>query len=449
MKIRTLLAVLVLSVASLFGQPQTQFQSQVLNNTGDQITITNNLNSTNASFGYVIQGSPSTISLVINGCPSSGACTTLDTYTAVFNTTRTPTISSTYAFFTVTGSWTGGTSVSVTVNSTLSVPAASGSSPLTTKGDLYTFSTVNARLGAGTNGQCLTAQSGQTTGLLWASCGGGAPTGTGFVHITGGAQDAASKLVNLTASTDVAANQGTTTTLLHGNAAGQAAFTGVDLINDVLANQGTTTTVLHGNAAGQPSFGAIVLTTDVSGILPMANGGAANASTAGQGYFFGYTIYLPSATQTTAGDFQSANRVYVYQFVVPFQVTVRKVSINIGTGLAGSHVNVGLYNNSGSKLIDSGAFDTSVTGVLTATLGSPVVIPAGVYYQAQSSDSTSASLIPTTGPNPASISGPFLNASVSRIGRAANATSAGVLPATLGALTNDTFSFPLVTFFEP
>jgi hypothetical protein len=42
-----------------------------------------------------------------------------------------------------------------------------------------------------------------------------------------------------------------------------------------------------------------------------------------------------------------------------------------------------------------------------------------------------------------------MNASVSRIAHVANATSAGVLPATLGALTNDTFSFPLITFFEP
>jgi hypothetical protein len=34
------------------------------------------------------------------------------------------------------------------------------------------------------------------------------------------------------------------------------------------ANQGTTTTVLHGNAAGAPSWGAINLSTDVTGTLP-------------------------------------------------------------------------------------------------------------------------------------------------------------------------------------
>jgi len=40
-----------------------------------------------------------------------------------------------------------------------------------------------------------------------------------------------------------------------------------------IVNQGTTTTVLHGNAAGNASFGAVSLTADVSGVLPADNGG--------------------------------------------------------------------------------------------------------------------------------------------------------------------------------
>jgi len=52
-------------------------------------------------------------------------------------------------------------------------------------------------------------------------------------------------------------NQGTTTTLLHGNAAGNPSFAGVNLINDASANQGTVNQLLHGNAAGQPSFSAV------------------------------------------------------------------------------------------------------------------------------------------------------------------------------------------------
>jgi len=56
----------------------------------------------------------------------------------------------------------------------------------------------------------------------------------------------------------------------------------------VLGSLGTTTTVLHGNAAGAPTFGAVSLTADVSGILPVANGG--------NGLGAGYTVAtLPAA----------------------------------------------------------------------------------------------------------------------------------------------------------
>ena len=56
--------------------------------------------------------------------------------------------------------------------------AAKLTSPLTTKGDILGFSTVNARLPVGTNGQVITADSTQALGIKWA-----APTASGATVI--------------------------------------------------------------------------------------------------------------------------------------------------------------------------------------------------------------------------------------------------------------------------
>ncbi len=48
----------------------------------------------------------------------------------------------------------------------------------------------------------------------------------------------------------------------------------------VQGSAGTATTVLHGNASGSPSYGAVSLTADVSGVLPLANGGTNKNMTA-------------------------------------------------------------------------------------------------------------------------------------------------------------------------
>lgn len=60
------------------------------------------------------------------------------------------------------------------------VTGGSGSSPLTTKGDLYGYSTGDARIPVGTDGQVLTADSAQALGVKWSTV-----AGSGTVTTTG------------------------------------------------------------------------------------------------------------------------------------------------------------------------------------------------------------------------------------------------------------------------
>jgi hypothetical protein len=110
--------------------------------------------------------------------------------------------------------------------------------PMTTAGDIIVGGVAGAptRLGLGTIGYVLTVGSG---GIIdWEAT---AATGGTVTHTAGA----------LTASALVVGN-GT-----------------ADI--KVLASLGTTTTVLHGNAAGLPTWAAVSLTADVTGNLPVAN----------------------------------------------------------------------------------------------------------------------------------------------------------------------------------
>lgn len=74
------------------------------------------------------------------------------------------------------------------------VAIGGSASPLTTKGDLYTYSTTNARLGVGTNGQVLTADSAEATGLKWAT----AASGGGWTSLATGNLSGTSTTVSIT-----------------------------------------------------------------------------------------------------------------------------------------------------------------------------------------------------------------------------------------------------------
>lgn len=68
--------------------------------------------------------------------------------------------------------------------------------PLTTKGDLFTFTTVDARLGIGANNTVLTADSAEATGMKWA-----APVSGGMTSIASGSLSSTTLTISSIAST--------------------------------------------------------------------------------------------------------------------------------------------------------------------------------------------------------------------------------------------------------
>lgn len=74
---------------------------------------------------------------------------------------------------------------------------------------------------------------------------------------------------------------------------------GVGLAPNTLGTLGTGTQVLHGNATGNPTWSAVALGADVSGILPLANGGF-GVSLAGTGGTVAGSPYVLSQASTGA-----------------------------------------------------------------------------------------------------------------------------------------------------
>jgi hypothetical protein len=169
----------------------------------------------------------------------------------------------------------------------------------------------------------------------------------------------------------------------------------------------------------------------------------AQIDTVGMGGFFGGTVNPATATTTTSA--LTANQVRVMQFVLPFACTVRKVVSEITTLSVGGFYGVGLYDAAGNRVVTTGAQSTTNTGIFSVTLSTPVTLVPGVYYSAWTGDNTTVILRAlTTGQT----SETYMRTNAARNGSAANASAAGVLPATLGTITSTAYNVAAV-WFEP
>ena len=176
-------------------------------------------------------------------------------------------------------------------------------------------------------------------------------------------------------------------------------------------------------------------------------------STSGQGGFIGPGYMLETALTGQLSQILlsgTANQITVWQFQLFATYVISKVTIRVVTGSAGATASFGIYNASGNKVLDSGAMGVgSSSTTVTVTLGSSVTLGPGTYYLASSSTSTNV-YVEGFSPNSAVVTmTSLLNLNATRIAQAANSTSGGVMPATLGTLTGDgNYTGPPLIFFE-
>jgi hypothetical protein len=163
------------------------------------------------------------------------------------------------------GTMTGLTTLSINDNATRNLTIASSSS--LTAGKTLTFNVQNADRTISLAGNLTTSGANALTFTTTGSTNVTLPTSgtllTGLVSLTTGV----SGILPI-------ANGGTTSsTALSGSSI---------IISDgthlVQGDAGTTTTILHGNAAGSPTYSAVSLTADVSGTLGVGNGGTDQTS---------------------------------------------------------------------------------------------------------------------------------------------------------------------------
>jgi hypothetical protein len=169
----------------------------------------------------------------------------------------------------------------------------------------------------------------------------------------------------------------------------------------------------------------------------------ANVIITSPGYFWGVSVYFRVIGGQNVMANPGANHVQVCEFVIPFDMTISAVTLNVTTAVAASHINIGLYDHTKTKAFDSGQISSGTLGLQGVT-GLSVSLSAGSYYLAWSCDDATNLVkcdVSNTGNNEQ-------NKNQTRWGVAANSTAAGVMPPTLGTITAGTQSNAPITFFE-
>lgn len=149
-------------------------------------------------------------------------------------------------------------------------------------------------------------------------------------------------------------------------------------------------------------------------------------------------VAMPSSTAFSTPT-QTADQVRVFRFRLPLEIEVVGLVHEVVTAAGSTHGAIGIYtSDGGTKLLDTGAEDFAANGVKPGAVSG--TLHPGWYWLAWTIDSATPTLRSVAAPANFGV----LNTTVVQKGSAANSSAVGVLPATLGAISSQTFDIPLV-----
>lgn len=168
---------------------------------------------------------------------------------------------------------------------------------------------------------------------------------------------------------------------------------GAGQASSVLGSLGTTTTVLHGNAAGAPTFGAVALATDVSGTLPVVNGGTGATTLTGLLQGNGTSAVTGITNSSTVGEVLRVTGASTYAWGALNLSDTDAITGTLPVGNGGTGLTAG---TSGGVLAYTAAGTLASSGALTANL--PVIGGgAGVAPTVGTRSGNTTAFVTTTG----------------------------------------------------
>jgi hypothetical protein len=353
--------------------PQANYSdSRSISVSGASFNVPNTtFNSKTASFLETVFGFPGSTAVIVSGCTAGNVCTQLDTNTTSGNNTavRKPAISAVYDHFQISATWTGGTGVFVTVNTTIA-----GASPVYALGGSFTQSA------AGSVSRTLQSKLSDVESILDF---GGVRDGVSFAD---GAITSASHTFTGAAETFSAGDVGKLIQVYGASSTSTISST-------YFAGQGLSDMTFAGTFTGTSNKGKCVKITAPdhfsrgtytigyrSNATPCSGDNASEAMTGTpQDVGDGMTVTFPSATGYTVGDTAMASgSVGVLATTIATYVSAHVVTLT-AAATATVTTGAGSYGSDNHTSGAAGGDADSAAIAVACIAGGTVYYPAGIY----------------------------------------------------------------------